>query len=118
MPEYSFICEDCDNRFSLYMSYTKYEQGGFCCDICNSVDIYRDYNTDLSDMVGSVKKSDSELKTLGDLADRNRDKMSNDHKEHLSRKHNEYKLDKPNDTLPKGWNRLKKPPKPQWRQKS
>lgn len=117
MPEYSFICEDCDNRFSLYMPYTKYEQGRFCCDKCNSVAIYRDYNTDLSDMVGSVKKSDSELKTLGDLANRNRDKMSDDKKEHLHRKHNEYKLNKPNDPLPHGWSRITKPKKTKWTKK-
>lgn len=117
MPEYSFICEDCDNRFSLFMSYAKYEQGIYACDKCNSVAIHRDYNTDLSDMIGSVKKSDGELKTLGDLANRNRDKMSDDQKEHLHRKHNEYKLDKPNDPLPRGWNRVAKPKKTKWTKK-
>lgn len=115
MPEYSFVCRDCENRFSLVLSYKQYDSGRFSCDKCNSICLDRDYSTDLSNISGSVKKSDSELKTIGDLANRNRDKMSDDQKEHLYRKHNEYKLNKPNDPLPKGWNRVKKTSKPNWK---
>lgn len=63
----------------------------------------------------SVKKSDSELKTIGDLAKRNRDRMSNDHKQHLHEKHNSYKERKiETKPLPKGMKYIKKPPKPIW----
>jgi hypothetical protein len=63
----------------------------------------------------SVKKSDSELKTLGDLALRNSEKMSQDQKTELYHRHNSYKEDTTNyKNLPKGMSRVKKPPKPIW----
>jgi pyruvate-formate lyase-activating enzyme len=65
----------------------------------------------MSTISSSVKKTDSELKTIGDLANRNRDKMSNDHKQHLQEKHNEYKDTELEKQLPKGMNRIKKPKK-------
>lgn len=63
----------------------------------------------------SVKKSDDQLKTLGDLANRNRDKLSEDQKVELYSKHNSYK-DEPvsEKPLPKGLSRLKKQPKTKW----
>lgn len=115
MPEYTFKCEDCNNIYSVVLSYQQYDSTRFCCDTCLSFNVIRDYSSDLQNISGSVKKSDSELKTIGDLANRNRDRMSDDQKESLYRKHNEYKLNKPNDPLPKGWNRVKKTSKPNWK---
>ena len=116
MPEYSFLCEDCDHEFSIFCSYSNYEDRvkRLTCEKCYSVNVNRDYITDCSTISGSVKKSDGELKTIGDLANRNRDRMSDDQKEHLFRKHNDYKLNKPDDPLPTGMSRIKKPQKPQW----
>lgn len=75
---------------------------------------------DMLSINSSVKKSDSELKTLGDLANRNRDKMSKDHKMALDQKHTQYQDDKLKDELtkelPKGMSRIKKPKnKIKWR---
>ena len=104
MPEYTFICEDCGAKFSDIYSFRAYDEAVEnktirCCS-CNKTNIGRCYEDDCINIAGSIKKSDSELKTLGDLANRNRDRMSEDHKEYLHRKHNDYKLDKPNDPLP------------------
>ena len=68
----------------------------------------------------SVVKSDSELGTVGDLANRNRDRLTNDQKAALDHKHNEYKDHKLKDELvkglPKGMSRMAKPKyKPKWR---
>jgi hypothetical protein len=63
----------------------------------------------------SIRKSDSELKTIGDLANRNRDKMSEDHKNDLYHKHNEYKESGQEDPLPQGMKRLKKQKKVKWK---
>ena len=41
-----------------------------------------------------IYRTDSELTTIGELADRNRDRMSEDHKESLFNKHNEYRRGK------------------------
>jgi hypothetical protein len=62
-----------------------------------------------------VKKADSELKTIGDLANRNADRMSEDQKRSLYMKHNDYKEHKiETKPLPKGMSYKKKPPKPLW----
>jgi hypothetical protein len=64
----------------------------------------------------SVKKSDSELKTIGDLANRNRDKISDDHKSYLDQKHNAYKEELSTKQLPQGMSRMQKPKtKIKWR---
>tara|TARA_B100001939_G_scaffold324486_1_gene316538 strand:+ start:1905 stop:2138 length:234 start_codon:yes stop_codon:yes gene_type:complete len=74
---------------------------------------------DMLTINSSVKKSDTELKTLGDLANRNRDKMSEDHKKALDAKHTAYQDAKLKDELtkelPKGMSRIAKPKyKPKW----
>lgn len=59
-----------------------------------------------------IKKHDSELKTIGDLANRNNDKFSEDKKASLRNKHNEYKEDTSyQKELPSGMSRIKKPRK-------
>lgn len=114
MPEYSFICQKCDYQFSVYCSISKYTSTAKCPK-CKCSRTNRNYNKDLSSMFSSVKKSDSELKTIGDLANRNSDRMSEDQKHNLYIKHNQYKEETPQKELPKGMSRIKKPPKPKWR---
>jgi superfamily II RNA helicase len=62
----------------------------------------------------SIRKSDSELKTIGDLANRNRDRMSDDQKQTLTQKHNLYKNKEEKKQLPSGMTRLKKQHKTKW----
>jgi hypothetical protein len=65
-------------------------------------------------MSASVVKADSELKTLGDLANRNRDRMSEDHKQALNTKHNAYRDNSPLPDLPSGMTRMKKTKGTKW----
>jgi len=69
---------------------------------------------DVSTLNASVKKADSELKTLGDIANRNRDRMSDDQKQALSEKHNAYRDNEVLKDLPQGMSRMKKQPKIKW----
>jgi hypothetical protein len=72
--------------------------------------VARSYLDDAKTIIaGSVKKSDNELKTLGDLARRNTDRMSDDQKEILQTKHNKYKEQQSVKQLPKGMSRMNKP---------
>lgn len=112
MPEYTYYCEQCEDKFSIIVSIAKYKEK-VACEVCGSL-CDRSYIDDLSTLNSSVIKSDSELKTLGDLARRNSDKFSNDHKAHLYEKHNSYKEDVSQKPLPTGMSRLKKPPKTIW----
>lgn len=108
MPVYSYSCNKCKKTFELFFTFSNYTENP-ACSLCSSSDTCRDIVADAATINGSVKKSDSELKTVGDLANRNRDKMSEDHKEFLYQKHNEYKEDTSSQkALPKGMNRVKK----------
>lgn len=109
MPTYTFLCENCNSKFELFFSIKDYIETP-ACDKCKSRKTCRSYQDDLSSMTGSVIKSDSELKTLGDLANRNRDKLSNDHKQALYSKHNSYKDDF-HLKLPSTMSRISKPKK-------
>lgn len=118
MPEYTFICDKCEDSFSIFARWHDLDDmvinKTVVCPNCRSKSVSRDYIGDCSTISGSVKKSDNELKTIGDLANRNRDKMSDDKKIHLHQKHNSYKEEVSEKPLPKGMSRMKKPPKTIW----
>jgi putative FmdB family regulatory protein len=106
MPTYTYRCEVCSCKFELFATFSNYIEQPVC-EKCGSDKTHRAYVDDAKTSISFVKKSDSELKTIGDLANRNRDKLSNDQKAELFHKHNNYKeqVDKP---LPKGMSRMKK----------
>lgn len=114
MPTYTYFCENCNKTFELF-SYIKDYNPKPKCIVCKKSKTYRSYMDDVITQSASVKKADSELKTLGDLAMRNTERMSEDEKIHLYKKHNSYKENvgdsKP---LPEGMKRIKRPPKIQW----
>lgn len=113
MPTYSYICNDCHTKFELFFYISQYIANPKCSN-CNSLNSSRRYVDDVMTQNCSVKKSDSELKTIGDLANRNRDKLSDDEKNSLYKKHNSYKETQSDRPLPKGMSRIKKPGKPKW----
>lgn len=113
MPNYSYECCQCKHQFELFFYIKDYTEKPKCIK-CGSKKTQRSYILDVSTQATSVKKSDSELKTLGDLANRNRDKMSEDQKNELYHKHNEYKYDNTETPLPNGMSRLKKQKKVKW----
>jgi len=117
MPTYTYFCQTCNGSFDLNASINSYKEKQECPS-CNEI-CDRDYN-DMLTLSSSVVKSDSELRTVGDLANRNRDKLTADQKADLDRKHTQYQDDKVKDELtkelPKGMSRIAKPKyKPKWR---
>jgi putative FmdB family regulatory protein len=113
MPNYSYQCNKCTKIFELFFYIKDYTENPKCI-YCNSKQTDRCYIMDVATQSTSVRKSDSELKTIGDLANRNRDKMSEDHKNELYHKHNEYKEAGQETPLPQGMKRLKKQKKVKW----
>lgn len=109
MPTYSYHCDKCKKDFELFFYIKDYIENPKC-KYCNNKDkTHRLYNKDILTQSASVKKTDSELKTIGDLANRNRDRMSEDQKASLYKKHNSYKEEQSQKQLPKGMSRMKKP---------
>jgi putative FmdB family regulatory protein len=113
MPTYSYSCNKCNKSFELFFYIKDYIQQPKC-PLCSSKQTNRCYIEDVSTLSSSVKKADSELSNLGDLANRNRDRMSDDQKQFLFQKHNEYREDKSSTDLPSGMSRMKKQPKIKW----
>ena len=113
MPTYSYYCNNCLSSFELFFYIKDYNDKPKCSH-CNSLKTERKYIDDVITQNMSVKKSDTELKTIGDLAKRNADKLSEDEKIHLYQKHNSYKFEDSTKELPKGMNRVKKPEKTKW----
>ena len=115
MPTYTYYCFNCDKQFEIFAHISEYKDQS-ACPVCQKHEkVNRLYCVDAQTQFVSVKKSDSELKTIGDLAKRNTDRMSNDEKTALHIKHNAYKDNKTETKpLPKGMNRIKKPKKPKW----
>lgn len=109
MPNYTYFCDTCKTYLEHFCYISEYKSI-IHCPKCNEP-CERDYITDVKSQSSSVKKADSELKTIGDLANRNRDKLTEDQKIDLYNKHNSYKQDKPSTSLPKGMKRIKKPNK-------
>jgi putative FmdB family regulatory protein len=114
MPNYTYFCEKCNSSFELF-SYIKDYNPNPNCLLCSQYKTYRLYSVDIATQSTSIRKSDSELKTLGDLAMRNTERMSDDQKTDLYMKHNSYKEDiKEAKPLPSGMNRIEKKPKTLW----
>lgn len=113
MPTYTYFCSDCKTKFELFF-YIKEYNSQPPCNKCKHLNTYRMYIDDVITQSASVKKSDTELKTIGDLAKRNNDRMSDDEKVHLYNKHNSYKYTEDTKELPSGMTRIKKPPKTIW----
>lgn len=105
MREYSFICEECDNHWSIVCSMSEYssEQS---CPKCKSVKTYRDYAEDSTHMHYSYGLH--ECKTLGHYADKQRKKYG---EEKSKRMLESFKTKKdPNSgmkELPSGMSRVK-----------
>ena len=114
MPEYTYVCNCCQHKFSIVCSIRNYKENVECLS-CKSDNTNRSYEDDLTTISTTVKLASSEIKTLGHLAHRNAETMSEDQKNELYRKHNSYKEVVPDKPLPKGMNRVNKPKKIKWR---
>lgn len=77
MPEYSFRCEKCSRDFSEFWSISSYDEklNNLTCESCGSKKVHRNYQED--NMVVSYH----EVKTIGQLAERNTKKMGKYHLE-------------------------------------
>ena len=116
MPSYTFSCSGCKIKFELFYSIKEYIENPKCIKCDSKTKTQRSYEDDLHTISSSIRKSDNELKTVGDLANRNRDKLTDDQKYQLEVKHNKYKDEqfKKKKDLPKGMTRHKKQPKTKW----
>jgi putative FmdB family regulatory protein len=107
MPCYTYLCNSCSKKFEIVCSIANYKEKT-SCEFCKSKNTERCYIEDLLTLNTSVRLADSELKTIGHLANRNNEKFSDDQKIALYKKHNEYKEQTSQKELPSGMTRMKK----------
>jgi hypothetical protein len=84
MPEYSFNCKNCRHDFSCFWSIGSYDKNisELSCEKCGSSQVFRDYQED------NVVVSYHDVKTIGQLAERNTKKMGKYHLEEKMRQDN------------------------------
>lgn len=107
MPTYTYFCDDCQQyfeKFALMCDYTDSET----CPTCNSCrNVIRALGYDISTVHRTVVAGDNEI-NLGQLADRNTQRMSRDEKIDKFYEQNKYKYEGPETDLPTGMTRVHK----------
>lgn len=103
MPEYEYRCTKCGEHFEIICSMEDYELIDECPYCCTDSAV-RVFST----QPGFVKLAESEIKTLGHLAKRHSETMSDDKKASLKRKNTAYMREGPDKPLPPGMRRIKK----------
>ncbi|MEM5773429.1 MAG: FmdB family zinc ribbon protein [Anaerolineaceae bacterium] len=61
MPNYDYICLECEKRFTLFFKYNEYDQAQPVCPYCESAHVRR--------RIGRVRVAQSPLSRLDDLSD-------------------------------------------------
>ena len=86
MPEYSYTCLKCNTKFSVIKSISDYKPKEKCPECKLIGEVIRDLETDWNSLVGAVVRGDDQI-TVGELAKRNTERLSNDEKAALTHKH-------------------------------
>lgn len=93
MPIYGFLCENCEKEFDIFCYMNEILDIKPICPTCKQENVHRVFN--------SVYIFDSSPRTVGAQADRNTERMSEDHKHHINAK-NKTKKQPFTGKLPKG----------------
>jgi putative FmdB family regulatory protein len=108
MPEYSFKCDNCDNRFSIICSIKEYSEKQRCPQCRHLKSVYRDYEEDA--FTPNYIKGLHECKTVGEYADKQTKKYGKAKCEQMLR---DFKTKKKPNTgmkeLPEGMERMRDP---------
>ena len=63
MPNYRYVCQDCNKRFEVFMTYDEYSRSAVTCPQCSSQNVQR--------RIERIRFARSEESHLDDLADPN-----------------------------------------------
>ena len=106
MPEYSFYCEACSNKWSLVSSMEDYTPKQKCPECKKKKSVFRDFSEDK--VYSAVALSLSEVKTLGHYADKQTKQYGKWKCEDLAADF-KTKKDEPTESLPDGMSRMERP---------
>ena len=117
MPEYSYICEECDHSWSIFCHRSKYKDR-INCPYCKKKEAaYRNFQED--EVYGAYSYSLSEAKTIGHYADKQSKKLGKNKVEDMIRDQKTKKEDRLSEKLKKGMKKMDRPSSsPKWTKES
>ena len=113
MPEYSYACDGCDHKWSIFCHRSEYKDKKKC-PCCNKIKpVHRDYGED--NIYGGYSYSLSEAKTLGHYADKQSKKFGKNKVEDMMREQKTKTKDTLSEKLSDGMQKIDKPSSsPKW----
>ena len=106
MPEYSYMCEGCGHKWTVFRHMSEYKPKEECPECAEIESVFRDFEED--NIYGGYSYSLSETKTLGHYADKQSEKYGKWKCEDMKRDFKTKKTQGGGD-LPTGMSRMEKP---------
>ena len=117
MPEYSYICEKCDHRWSIFCHRSEYKDKIKCTSCNKKKSVYRNFEED--EVYGAYNYSLSEAKTIGHYADKQSKKLGKNRVEDMIREQKTKKVDTLSGKLGDGMKKMDRPNNsPKWTKES
>jgi len=117
MPEYSYICEKCDHRWSIFCHRSEYKDKIKCTSCNKKKSVYRNFEED--EVYGAYNYSLSEAKTIGHYADKQSKKLGKNRVEDMIREQKTKKVDTLSGKLGDGMKKMDRPnSSPKWTKES
>ena len=107
MPEYSYICEECDHSWSLFCHRSKYKDKRNRPSCKKKKAAYRNFQED--EVYAAYSYSLSEAKTIGHYADKQSKKLGKNKVEDMIREQKTKKEDRLSERLTDGMQKMDRP---------
>ena len=107
MPEYSYICEECDHSWSIFCHRSEYKDKIKCTSCNKKKSVYRNFEED--EVYTAYNYSLSEAKTIGHYADKQSKKLGKNKVEDMIREQKTKKGDTLSGKLGDGMKKMDRP---------
>lgn len=107
MPEYSYICEECDHRWSIFCHRSEYKDKIKCTSCNKKKSVYRNFEED--EVYAAYNYSLSEAKTIGHYADKQSKKLGKNRVDDMIREQKTKKEDRLSEKLTDGMKKMDRP---------
>ena len=113
MPEYSYMCDECECSWSIFCHRSKYKDKIKCPSCKKTKMVYRNFQED--EFYAAYNYSLSEAKTIGHYADKQSKKLGRNKVEDMVREQKTKKEDTLSDKLSDGMQKMDRPSSsPKW----
>ena len=113
MPEYSYICDECECSWSIFCHRSKYKDKIKCPSCKKSKMVHRNFQED--EFYAAYNYSLSEAKTIGHYADKQSKKLGRNKVEDMVREQKTKKVDALSGKLSDGMQKMDRPSSsPKW----